>query len=133
MSNGSVPITIVGNLTGDPELRFTQQGVAVGNFSVAVNRKTFNQGTKRWEDAGTDFHRVTVWRSLAENVAESLRKGDRVIVQGTLESSNYETKEGEKRVSWEITGYAVGPDLMFATTEVTKVEVKKESSRGSRK
>lgn len=132
MSNGSTPITLVGNLTGDPELRFTAQGVAVGNFSVAVNRKTFNQGTKRWEDAGTDFHRVTVWRSLAENVAESLKRGDRVIVQGTLESSVYETKEGEKRTSWEVTAYAVGPDLMFATADVKKVEVKKET-KGSRR
>ncbi|HEY1213249.1 MAG TPA: single-stranded DNA-binding protein [Bryobacteraceae bacterium] len=132
MSNGSTPITIVGNLTGDPELRFTAQGVAVANFSVAVNRKTFNQGTKRWEDSGTDFHRVTVWRSLAENATESLKRGDRVIVQGTLESNQYETREGEKRITWEITGYAVGPDLMFATADVTRVEVKKDA-KGSRR
>lgn len=134
MSNGTTPITLVGNLTGDPEIRFTSSGVAVGNFSVAVNRKAFNQANKRWEDVGTDFHRVTVWRSLAENVAESLKRGDRVIVQGTLESSEYETKTGEKRISWEVTGYAVGPDLMFATANIKKVEIKKaDDSRSRRK
>ena len=135
MANGTTPITVVGNLTDDPELRFTSAGVAVANFSVAVNRKAFNQENKRWEDVATDFHRVTVWRSLAENVAESLGRGDRVIVQGTLESSNFEAKDGSKRVAWEITGYAAGPDLMFATATVKRVEVKKKeaNSRTSRR
>lgn len=126
-NNGSVPITIVGNLTDDPELRFTPSGNACAKFTVALNRKNFNTETKKWEDAGSDFHRVTAWRLLAENIVESLKKGDRVIVQGMLKSSTFEDNEGNKRTYWEVTADAVGPDLMFAqVTEVRKIEYRKQ-------
>lgn len=113
-NNGTVSVTVVGNLTADPELRFTPSGNACVKFTVALNRKTFNTDTKKWVDAGTDFHYVTAWRLLAENVAASLSKGDRVIVQGNLKSNTYEDREGNKRTVWELTAEAVGPDLMFA-------------------
>ena len=135
-NNGTVSVTVVGNLTADPELRFTPSGNACVKFTVALNRKTFNSDTKKWVDAGTDFHYVTAWRLLAENVAASLGKGDRVIVQGNLKSNTYEDKEGNKRTVWELTAEAVGPDLMFAQVdEIRKIEynkTEKESPRSSR-
>lgn len=132
MSNSATALTIVGNLVDDPEVRFTTKGVACANFSVAVNHKTFDATTKRWEDVRTDFHRVTVWRSLAENVAESLRKGDRVVVVGHLGSSQYEDREGNKRISWEITATSVGPDLMFASATPKKTEYHNAKKSGSK-
>lgn len=135
-NNGTVSVTIVGNLTADPELRFTPSGNACAKFTVAINRKVFNSTSKKWEDAGTDFHYVTAWRLLAENVCASLGKGDRVIVQGNLKSNTYEDKEGNKRTVWELTAEAVGPDLMFAQVdEIKKIEynkTEKESPRSSR-
>ncbi|MFF4963243.1 single-stranded DNA-binding protein [Streptomyces sp. NPDC001222] len=121
MSNGT-PLTIVGNLTDDPELRFTPSGVAVAKFQVAVNRRTYDRQAGEWKESGTDFHRVTAWRTLAENVAGTLAKGMRVMVLGDLRSRSWDdTKTGEKRYGWEIEASAVGPDLTFATAVVSKV------------
>ncbi|WP_225805304.1 single-stranded DNA-binding protein [Streptomyces sp. NK15101] len=114
-------ITLVGNLTDEPELRFTPSGAAVAKFSVAVNRRTFDRQTNEWKEAGTDFHRVTVWRSLAENVAATLSKGMRVILAGDLRQRSWkDEKTGETRYGWEVTADSVGPDLTFATAEVKK-------------
>lgn len=106
-------ITLIGNLTAPPELRFTQSGKAVASCTVAVNRK-------RGETEETDFHRVTVWEGMAENAAQ-LDKGTRVIVVGRLVQRPWETKDGEKRTSWEVTADAFGPDLRFAQATVQKV------------
>ncbi|MEU0788026.1 single-stranded DNA-binding protein [Streptomyces sp. NPDC006173] len=117
----STPITIVGNLTDDPELRFTASGTAVAKFSVAVNRQKRNPQTNVWEDAGTDFHRVTAWQYLAQNVAESLQKGARVVVTGELRQDHWtDEKTQEKRSGWGVTASAVGAELTFATAKVTK-------------
>ncbi|MDX2854590.1 single-stranded DNA-binding protein [Streptomyces sp. PA03-3a] len=121
MSNGT-QITIVGNVTDDPELRFTPSGAPVAKFSVAVNRRTFDRQANEWKESGTDFHRVTAWRALAENVAETLQKGMRVVVVGDLRSRSWkDDKTGENRTGWELEAAAVGPDLSFATATVTKV------------
>lgn len=121
-SNNGTPITLVGNLTDDPELRFTANGAAVAKFSVAVNRRTYDAQSGDWKDVGTDFHRVSVWRSLAEHVAETLSKGTRVIVVGDLRQRSWtDEKTNEKRSAWEVDGSAVGPDLAFATATVSKV------------
>jgi single-strand DNA-binding protein len=122
MAQGDVMVTVVGNLTGDPELRFTQSGAAVVNCTVVKNNRRKNQQTQQWEDAGSDFYRVNAWRDLAENIANSLEKGARVVVAGKLESRDWETREGEKRTSWEITADAVGPDLRWATAKVQRAE-----------
>ncbi|MGC4979027.1 single-stranded DNA-binding protein [Streptomyces sp. DT199] len=117
----TTPITIVGNLTDDPELRFTPSGAAVAKFSVAVNRRQFDRQTNEWREAGTDFHRVSVWRDLAEHVAGTLTKGMRVIVVGDLRQRHWtDEKTNEKRSAWEVTADAVGPELTFATATVTK-------------
>lgn len=113
-------ITVVGNLTNDPELRFTPSGAAVANFTVAATPRTFNRQTQQWEDGETLFLRSSAWRELAENVAESLRKGMQVIVQGALKQRSYETKEGEKRTSYELDVINIGPSLRFATASVTR-------------
>ncbi|MGW6420454.1 single-stranded DNA-binding protein [Streptomyces sp. NPDC055055] len=119
--NGT-PITLVGNLTDEPELRFTPSGVAVAKFSVAVNRRTFDRQANEWKESGADFHRVTVWRTLAENVAATLSKGMRVILTGDLRQRSWkDTKSGETRYGWEVTADSVGPDLAFATASVAKV------------
>jgi single-strand DNA-binding protein len=121
MTQNGTPITIVGNLTDDPELRFTPSGAAVAKFSVAVNRRQFDRQANEWKEAGTDFHRVSVWRDLAEHTAETLTKGMRVIVVGDLRQRTWtDEKTNEKRSAWEVTGDAVGPDLTFATATVTK-------------
>ena len=121
MSNGT-QITLVGNLTDDPELRFTPNGVAVAKWSVAVNRRTYDAQSGEWRDTGTDFHRVTAWRSLAENVAGTLAKGMRVVIVGDLRQRTWtDEKTNEKRSAWEVEASAVGPDLAFATATVSKV------------
>ena len=121
MTTNGTPITIVGNLTDDPELRFTPSGAPVAKFSVAVNRRQFDRQTNEWKESGTDFHRVTVWRALAENVAGTLTKGMRVIVVGDLKQRTWtDEKTSEKRSAWEVEGSSVGPDLTFATATVTK-------------
>jgi single-strand DNA-binding protein len=122
MAQGDVIVTVVGNLTADPELRFTQSGAAVANCTVVKNNRVKNSQTGEWEDGEPDFYRVNMWRQLAENVAESLTKGARVIVTGKLASRSYETREGDKRTVWEITADAMGPDLRWATAQVRKAD-----------
>lgn len=113
-------LTIVGNLTADPELRFTPAGSAVANFTLASTPRTFDKQTNEWKDGDTLFLGCSVWRKSAENVAESLQKGMRVIVTGRLKSRSYETREGEKRTVVEIDVDEVGPALRSATARVTR-------------
>ena len=117
---GETVITIVGNLTGDPELRFTPSGAAVANFTVASTPRTFDRQSNEWKDGETLFMRCSVWRDAAENVAESLQRGTRVIVTGRLKSRSYETKEGEKRTSMELEIDEIGPSLRYATAQVNR-------------
>ena len=121
MAVGDVQVTFVGNLTGDPELRFTPSGAAVANFTVACTPRTFDSKTNEWKDGETTFLRCQVWRQYAENVAESLTRGTRVIVTGKLKQRSYETKEGEKRTSIEVDVEDIGPALRNATARITKV------------
>jgi len=113
--------TLVGNVTRDPELRFTQAGLAVANFSIAVNRRWQNQLTKEWDEK-VSFFDVTCWQQLAENVAESLTRGMRVVVAGRLEQRSWETDTGDKRNKIEIVADLVAPSLEWATVVVTKNE-----------
>ena len=113
-------VTIVGNLTDDPELRYTPNGAAVVNFSVAVSRRYKDEATNQWKDAETSFLRCSAWRQLAENVAESLTRGSRVIVTGRLRQRSWETPEGDKRSVVEIEADEVGPSLRWATTKVER-------------
>ena len=117
---GETPITVVGNLTADPELRFTPSGAAVANFTVASTPRTFDRQTNEWKDGEALFLNCSVWRQAAENAAESLTRGMRVIVQGRLKARSYETREGEKRTVFEIDVDEVGPSLKYATAKVTK-------------
>ena len=117
---GDTVITVVGNLTADPELRFTPSGAAVANFTVASTPRTFDKNSNEWKDGEALFLRCSVWRQAAENVAESLQRGAAVIVQGRLKQRSYETKEGEKRTVYELDVEEVGPSLKFATAKVTK-------------
>jgi single-strand DNA-binding protein len=117
---GETVITIIGNLTNDPELRFTPSGAAVANFTVASTPRNFDRQSNEWKDGETLFMRCSVWRDAAENVAESLTRGTRVIVSGRLRSRTYDTKEGEKRTVVELEVDEVGPSLRYATTKVSK-------------
>ncbi len=117
---GDTILTIIGNLTSDPELRFTQAGNAVANFTVASTPRTFNRATGEWEDGEALFLRCTIWKQAAENVAESLTRGARVVVQGRLKQRSFQTKEGEKRTVIELDVDEIGPSLRYATAEVTK-------------
>ncbi|OKI16539.1 single-stranded DNA-binding protein [Streptomyces sp. CB03911] len=117
---GETQITLVGNLVDDPELRFTPSGAAVAKFRVASTPRTFDKQTNEWKDGETLFLTCNVWRQPAENVAESLQKGMRVIVQGRLQQRSYETKEHEKRTVFEVEVDEVGPSLRTATTKVTR-------------
>jgi single-strand DNA-binding protein len=117
---GETVITIIGNLTNDPELRFTPSGAAVANFTVASTPRTFDRQSNEWKDGETLFMRCSVWREAAENVAESLTRGTRVIVSGRLRSRTYDTKEGEKRTVVELEVDEIGPSLRYATTKVSK-------------
>ncbi|MEZ5084702.1 MAG: single-stranded DNA-binding protein [Tessaracoccus sp.] len=117
---GETPITIIGNLTADPELRFTPSGAAVANFTVASTPRTFDRQTNEWRDGDAMFLNCAVWRQYAENVAESLTKGMRVIVNGNLKSRQYETREGERRTVFEVDVNEVGPALRYATAKVTR-------------
>jgi single-strand DNA-binding protein len=114
-------ITIVGNLTDDPELRFTPNGVPVTNCRVAVNRRFFNRQTNDWDEKLDGYFTVNIWRDHAENIAESLHRGDRVLVTGRLQSRSYETKDGETRWVTEIEADEVCPSLRWATAKITKV------------
>lgn len=122
---GETVITVVGNLTDDPELRFTPSGAAVASFTVASTPRTFDRNTNEWKDGDALFLRCSIWRQAAENVAESLTKGMRVVVQGRLKQRSYETREGEKRTVVELDVEEIGPSLKYATAKVTK------ASRGS--
>jgi single-strand DNA-binding protein len=117
---GETTITLVGNLTADPELRFTPSGAAVANFTVASTPRTFDRQTNEWKDGDAMFLNCAVWRQAAENVAESLQKGMRVIVSGRLKSRSYETREGERRTVFEIDVDEIGPALKYATAKVTR-------------
>ena len=117
---GETVITVVGNLTADPELRFTPNGAAVANFTVASTPRTFDRQANEWKDGETLFLRASLWREAAENVAESLTKGTRVVAQGRLKARSYETREGEKRTSYELDVDEIGPSLRYATAKVTK-------------
>src|SRR5947208_13365273 len=117
---GDTTITVVGNLTADPELRFTPSGAAVANFTVASTPRIFDRQSNEWKDGDALFMRCSIWREAAENVAESLTRGSRVIVQGRLKQRSYETREGEKRTVYELDVDEVGASLRNATAKVTK-------------
>lgn len=120
MAAGDTVITVVGNLTADPELRFTPNGAAVANFTVASTPRQFDRQSNEWKDGDTLFLRCSIWREAAENVAESLTKGTRVIVQGRLVQRSYETREGEKRTVVELQADEVGPSLRYASAKLTR-------------
>jgi single-strand DNA-binding protein len=117
---GETLITVVGNLTDDPELRFTPSGAAVANFTVASTPRNFDKNTNEWVDGEAMFLRCSIWRQAAENVAESLQRGMRVVVQGRLKARSYETREGEKRTVFELEVDEIGPSLKFATAKVNR-------------
>lgn len=119
---GETVITVVGNITADPELRFTANGAAVANFTVASTPRTFDRQTSEWKDGETLFLRCSAWREMAENVAETLSRGTRVIAQGRLRSRTFDTKEGERRTVFELDVDEVGPSLRYASASVTKNE-----------
>ena len=118
---GETPITVVGNLTADPELRFTPSGAAVANFRIASTPRTFDKQSNEWKDGDALFLSCSVWRQAAENVAETLTRGARVVVQGRLRQRSFETREGEKRTVVEMEVDEVGPSLRYATAKVNKV------------
>ena len=117
---GDTIITVVGNLTADPELRFTPSGAAVANFTVASTPRILDRQTSEWKDGEALFMRCSIWREAAENVAESLPRGSRVIVTGRLKQRSYETREGEKRTVVEVEVEEIGPSLKYATAKVNK-------------
>ncbi len=119
---GETVITVVGNLVDDPELRFTPSGAAVANFRIASTPRTFDRQSNEWKDGDALFLSCSVWRQAAENVAESLTKGMRVVVQGRLKQRSYETREGEKRTVVELDVEEVGPSLKYATAKVARVQ-----------
>src|SRR3954469_4264150 len=118
---GETIITVIGNLTNDPELRFTPSGAAVANFTVASTPRTLDKASGEWKDGEALFLRCNIWRQAAENVAESLTRGARVVVQGRLKQRSFETKEGEKRTVVELEVDEIGPSLRYATAKVNKV------------
>lgn len=119
---GDTEITVIGNLTADPELRFTPSGSAVANFQIASTPRTLDRQSNEWKDGETLFLRASIWREAAENVAESLQKGMRVIVQGRLKSRSYDTKEGEKRTVMELEVDEIGPSLRYANAKVNRTQ-----------
>src|SRR6266513_1906813 len=119
---GETVITVVGNLTADPELRFTPSGAAVANFTVASTQRIFDRQSNEWKDGDALFMRCSIWREAAENVAESLTRGSRVIVQGRLKQRSYETREGEKRTVVELEVDEIGPSLKYATAKVNRTQ-----------
>ena len=122
MAIGDTPITIVGNIVAEPELRWTPNQVAVCNFRIATTPRVYNRDTNQWEDGDAVFMTCNIWRQAAENVAESLSKGMRVIVQGNLKQRSYQTKEGEQRTVYEIEADEVGPSLRYATATVNRAD-----------
>jgi single-strand DNA-binding protein len=119
---GETTITVVGNLTADPELRFTPSGAAVASFTVASTPRTLAKASGEWKDGEALFMRCSIWRQAAENVAESLTRGARVVVTGRLKQRSYETREGEKRTVVELDVEEVGPSLKYATAKVARVQ-----------
>ena len=125
---GDTVITVIGNLTADPELRWTQSGAAVADFTVASTPRTYDRNAGEWRDGDTLFMRCSVWRETAENVAESLRKGMRVIVQGRLTQRSYDTQQGERRTVVELQVDEVGPSLRRARAQVTRAQAQAASA-----
>jgi single-strand DNA-binding protein len=117
---GETIITVVGNLTADPELRYTQGGLAVANFTIASTPRAFDKQSNEWKDGEALFLRASVWKEYAENVAGTLTKGSRVVATGRLKQRSYETKEGEKRTSIELEVDEIGPSLRYATAQVVR-------------
>ncbi|OII13770.1 single-stranded DNA-binding protein [Curtobacterium sp. MCBA15_008] len=117
---GETVITVVGNLTADPELRYTQNGLAVANFTIASTPRTFDRQANEWKDGDALFLRASVWREFAEHVAGSLTKGSRVIAQGRLRQRSYQDREGQQRTSIELEVDEIGPSLRYATAQVTR-------------
>jgi single-strand DNA-binding protein len=126
---GDTIMTVIGNLTADPELRFTASGAAVANFTVASTPRTFDRASGEWKDGEALFLRCNIWRQPAENVAESLVRGSRVIVSGRLKQRSFETKEGEKRTVIELEVDEIGPSLRYATAKVNRAQ-RSDSSGG---
>ena len=120
MSARDTTLTITGNLTADPELRFTDSGIGVAAFTVAASRRIYDQASGQWKDGDTLFLRCSAWRNLAEHAAETLEKGMRVIVTGRLKQRSYETAEGDKRTVYEIDVEDLGPSLKWATAKIAK-------------
>jgi single-strand DNA-binding protein len=120
MSAGDTTLTITGNLTADPDLRFTGTGTAVAAFTVAASRRVYDQATGAWKDGDTLFLRCSAWRELADHAAETLTKGTRVIVTGRLKQRSYETPEGDKRTVYELDADDVGPSLKWATAKIAR-------------
>lgn len=131
MSNGAPAMTFYGNLTADPELRFTPSGQAVVNFTVASTERKYDKQTSEWVEGDTTFLRCTVWGQAAENVAETLTKGTRVIVTGSLRVRQYETKEGKQGTSVECNVEEVGPSLKWASARVDRNQTKGATNRAS--
>jgi len=128
---GETIITVVGNLTADPELRYTQNGIAVANFTIASTPRTYDRQSGEWKDGEALFMRASVWREFAEHVASSLTKGARVVATGRLRQRSYETKEGEKRTSIELEVDEVGPSLRYATAQVQRQSSGASKSAGA--
>lgn len=120
--SGETTLVVVGNLTADPELKFTQSGAAVASFTVAATPRTFDKATQEWKDGDALFMRCSAWRQLGENVAESLHRGDRVIAQGRLRQRSYETREGEKRTVVELDCDEVAPSLKYVQASVNRAD-----------
>lgn len=118
--SGETVITVIGNLTSDPELRYTKNGIAVAGFTIASTPRTFDRASNEWKDGEALFLRASAWKELGEHVAASLTKGSRVVAQGRLKQKSYETKEGEKRTSIEFEIDEIGPSLRYATAQVTR-------------
>jgi single-strand DNA-binding protein len=127
---GETIITVVGNLTADPELRYTQNGLPVANFTIASTPRNFDRQANEWKDGEALFLRASVWREFAEHVAGSLTKGSRVIATGRLKQRSYETREGEKRTAIELEVDEIGPSLRYATAQVTRAAGGGGQSRG---
>ena len=127
---GETIITVVGNLTADPELRYTQNGLAVANFTIASTPRTFDRQANEWKDGEALFLRASVWREFAEHVSQSLTKGSRVIAQGRLKQRSFETQQGEKRTVIELEVDEIGPSLRYATAQVTRSQGGGGGNRG---
>jgi single-strand DNA-binding protein len=124
---GETIITVVGNLTADPELRYTQNGLPVANFTIASTPKTFDKASNQWKDIDALFLRASVWREFAEHVAGSLTKGMRVIAQGRLRQRSYQDREGNNRTAIELEVDEIGPSLRYATAQVTRVQAAQQA------